>query len=898
MSEPWTSTARTTRENLRRYNAVDIHESIELLISFTDSIKAKIHEFRTQFKETYKQYLNSIENPQSQTRNHSTLGGRGETNIEPGNQFGTLSKSRNESGQKVQYPSFHKVAKIYDTTMKSLSDFMTIFIADSRDLYSIAIQISSLKQEYDNLLNRNYDRRDDLEANQLYQINKRIENIIENHNKLVINYNAGIEHFKALKHNLSNGILVYESSTGKNFVLSRDDELEEFRRLVETDEVLKKRSSIYATFASRFKSDLQYSADSTVLMPVRPLKKDNWILRSPEQNNDAARPFSQEYQPSPENTEFDDAAEHHVDLSVPNVERGINVQQISQEPMVISPPTPNSQSNYETPSLMIHQSQHYEEAARAKPEDEPLKRTPNLNSNIIKHFQHPRKKTATINYVADKNRDDSQQPHLHTQNHNQPETSNQVHQQSQQNTKSAKAKGDDIDHSVLNVEPSIDIQQTYQQPMDSQLSEELQSSQSTQPVHQLKRKIETDASVIRQSKDINIDTGEDSTDLIRTDQGTITDSELNEILDSILMDDLSELEIDFFRHYDISETGLSPIEIRNSLSYSYILHILFDNNLITPDILYNISKILSKLEEKRINTPLKPHDLTTKLYVSNIDKLISRLSKLLIDSSAEKMTSYSPNEKVWNGTLLMYNKLTDSQQFTKFVEKYSYLLPLPNNNSNSITLINESISKGLELQKKLCNGNTNNLLNDIIKFDSDDLKIMQWQMEYLNEQSRLTLIQSLYLHFVRDENSSAIIDEFLNEPVINDENHQFIKLIIEKMNQTKFATEKTSEIYEKIIEKINKIRHDLKIENQNKSRSEEKILTSGIKRLLQTTFCEISDTKYEMAVLILKRFEIMDKNEITKLDDVINVKSDKLNTLVESYNGNLETYNNINDKTT
>ncbi|XP_057325833.1 uncharacterized protein LOC130667918 [Microplitis mediator] len=894
MSKPWTNTASTTRENQRRYNSVDIHESIESLIPFTDSIKAKIHEFRTQFKETYKQYLNLIENPQSQTRIYSTSGGRGETNIQSGTQFTTLPKIRNESGRKVQYSSFHKVAKIYDTTIKSLSDFMTTFTADSRDLYSTAIQISSLQQEFDNLRSRNYDRRDDLEVNQLYQINKKIENIIENHNKLVINYNAGIEHFNALKQNLSNRILVYESPTGKNFVLSRDDELDEFRRLVEIDEVLKKRRPIYATFASRFKSDLQYSADSTVLMPVRPLKNDNWILQSlKEQNNDASGPTHQEHQPSRRNTEFDDAAKHHVDPSVPNVERGINVQQTSQEPMVISPPTPNTQSNYETPSPMTHQRQHYEEAASSKPEDGPLKRVPNLNPKIVKDFQHPRKETTTINYVADKNPDDSQQPHPHTQNHNKPEPSNQVHQQSQQSTESEKAKGDDIDNSVLDVEPSIDVQQTYRQPMDSQRSEELQSSQPEQ--HQLKRKAETDKPVVDQSKYIKIDTVENSTDLIRTDQGTITNSELNEILESILTDDLSELELDLFKHYEIPETGLSPIEIRNSPSYSYILNILFANGSITPEISDNMSKLLSKLEEKRINVPPKPHDFITELYVNNIDELISRLRKLLIDPSAQKITSYSPNDKVWKKTQLMYNKLTDNRQFTEFVEKYSYLLPLPNNNANSITLINESISKGLESQKKLYNGNTNNLLNDIIKFYSDDLKIMQWQLDYLNEQSKLTLIQSLYLHFVRDKKSSVIIDKFLSEPVINDRNHQFIKQIIGKMNETKVAIEKTSETYENIIEKINKIRHDLKIENRNESRSEEEILTSSIKQFLQTKFREICDTKYEIALLILKRFETIDNNEIDKLHDAINVEFDKLKELWELYDGHLETYNNIND---
>ncbi|KAG6558373.1 conserved uncharacterized protein 35a-like protein-13 [Microplitis demolitor] len=449
MSKPRTNNVSATHENQRRVNGVDIHESIETLIPFTDSIKVKIQEFRTQFKETYKQYLNLIENPQSRSRNQSS--------IRSGNQIATLAKSRNEFGRKVQYPSFHKVSRIYDTTMKSLGDFMTTFTEDSRDLYSIAIKISSLQQEFDNLVTRYYDRKDDLEVNQLYQINKKIDSIIENHNKLVITYNAGIEHFNALRHNLSNGILIYESTTGKNFVLSRDDDLEEFRRLVEIDEVLQKRSTIYATFASRFKDDLQHSADSTVLMPVRPLKKDNWILQSlEEQNNDASEqhtqnrenpgPFNQEYQTSRQNIEFDDVPEHHMDASVPNVEPSINIQQTYQEPIVTSPPTLNAQSNYEPPLPRIHHRQHHEEPTSSKP----VEQMPSSSPNIVKAFHHPMKETTTINFVADKNRDDSQQDHPHTQNYNNPGTSNQVDQPSQQNTKIEEAT--DVHRGVRNVQ--------------------------------------------------------------------------------------------------------------------------------------------------------------------------------------------------------------------------------------------------------------------------------------------------------------------------------------------------------------------------------------------------------------------------------------------------------------
>ncbi|XP_057341244.1 uncharacterized protein LOC130678191 [Microplitis mediator] len=431
MSEPRKNNDSETRQNQRRTDGVDIHESIETLIPFTKIIKKQIQEFRKEFKKTYEQYLKFIENPQSRIQHQSS--------VQSENQSATPPTSKNEFGRKVRYSSFHKVGKIYDTTIKSLGDFMTTFTEDYRNLYSIAIKISSLKQEFKNLVTRYENRTDDLEVNQLYQINKKIDSIIEHHNKLVITYNAGIDHFIALQHNLSNGILVYESTTGKNFVLSKDNDLEEFKRLVETDEISQKRSPIYASFASRFKGDLQNSADKTVLMPVKPLKKDKWILQSPvEQDNDASEqtqqnaqnsedpgPDNQEYQPSQQNTEFDDATEHHTDPSVPN--NAINAKFASRF-------KDDLQNSADKTVLMPVR---------------PLK-----NNNWI--LQSP----------VEQDNDASEQTQQIAQNSEDPGPDNQEHQPSRQNTEFDDATEHHMDPSVPNVELNNDVQQTSQEPTD------------------------------------------------------------------------------------------------------------------------------------------------------------------------------------------------------------------------------------------------------------------------------------------------------------------------------------------------------------------------------------------------------------------------------------------------
>ncbi|XP_057341236.1 uncharacterized protein LOC130678185 [Microplitis mediator] len=526
MSEPRKDNDSETRQNRRRADGVDIHESIETLIPFTKIIKEQIQEFRKEFKETYEQYLKFIKIPQSRIQQQSS--------VQSENQSATPPESKNEFGRKVQYSSFHKVGKIYDTTIKSLGDFMTTFTEDSRNLYSIAIKISSLKQEFNNLVTRYENRTDDLEVNQLYQINKKIDSIIEHHNKLVITYNAEIDHFIALQHNLSNGILVYESTTGKNFVLSKDDDLEEFKRLVETDEISQKRSPIYASFASRFKDDLQNSADKTVLMPVKPLKKNKWILPSPvEQDNDASEqtqrnaqnsedpgPDNQEYQPSQQNTEFNDATEHHTDPSVPN--NAINATfasrfkddlQNSADKTVLMPVRPLKNNNWTLQSAVeqdndaSEQTQHhaqnsedhgpdnqeYQPSQQNTEFDDPTEHlmdtsVPNaeLSSDVQQTYQEPMGTSPSTSSTPPSNQIHQsspqstefneasevyldQQPSPHFQSHDEPSPSDQVRQPSQQSTEFDEATENYRDH-VRNVQHITNVQQTHHEPIDLSLS--------------------------------------------------------------------------------------------------------------------------------------------------------------------------------------------------------------------------------------------------------------------------------------------------------------------------------------------------------------------------------------------------------------------------------------------
>ncbi|KAH0555443.1 hypothetical protein KQX54_018965 [Cotesia glomerata] len=87
-------------------------------------------------------------------------------------------------------------------------------------------------------------------------------------------YNAVIVEFIKLKENLSSGLLLFPSLTGKKFAFSIDDELAEFQRLIDMDLSANStnRANVYQRFTSKSKKDLQHISNSSTLMPVTQLQ--------------------------------------------------------------------------------------------------------------------------------------------------------------------------------------------------------------------------------------------------------------------------------------------------------------------------------------------------------------------------------------------------------------------------------------------------------------------------------------------------------------------------------------------------------------------------------------------------------------------------------------------------
>lgn len=250
-----------SKPSIVRKTDIDIHESIMSLISFVNLIKTTIRKFRSDIKDKYNKYLNTyFENPtgaKSRDRDHTGL-----------------NRTTNHEYSSNLFPSFRKITRIYDATMKSLFNFSKAFEYDTAKVTDIASKVNPLRTEYDILAKKFADHQDHLELNQLHQLNERFESVILNHNKLVSAYNAVIVEFIVLKENLSSGLLLFTSLTGKKFAFSIDDELAEFQRLIDMDLSANStnRAHVYETFTSKFKKDLQHISNSSTLMPVTQLQ--------------------------------------------------------------------------------------------------------------------------------------------------------------------------------------------------------------------------------------------------------------------------------------------------------------------------------------------------------------------------------------------------------------------------------------------------------------------------------------------------------------------------------------------------------------------------------------------------------------------------------------------------
>ncbi|XP_074096131.1 uncharacterized protein LOC141525511 [Cotesia typhae] len=244
-----------------RKTDIDIHESIMSLMSFVNLIKTTILKFRSDIKDKYNKYLTTyFENP---TRANPR--GRDDTR---------LNKTTNHEYSSNLFPFFRKITGIYDATMKSLFNFLKAFDYDIAKVTDIASKIKALRTQYENLTKKFAKHQGHSKLNQLHQLNEKFESVILNHNKLVSVYNAVIVEFIVLKKNLTSGLLLFTSMTGKKFAFSIDDELAEFQRLIDIDLSANStnRANVHETFTSKFKKDLQQISNSSTLMPVTQLQ--------------------------------------------------------------------------------------------------------------------------------------------------------------------------------------------------------------------------------------------------------------------------------------------------------------------------------------------------------------------------------------------------------------------------------------------------------------------------------------------------------------------------------------------------------------------------------------------------------------------------------------------------
>ncbi|XP_074102022.1 uncharacterized protein LOC141529415 [Cotesia typhae] len=244
---------------------IHILKTIEPLSVFIKEVKIEIKKFREEFVAKYEDYLKRVTKGETVTEN----------SLE-----NVMNNANKEYFQKYQFPTHQKIGKLYDKTTKSLNGFIRILLKDYGKILSMATELNKLKSEHAQLAKKFTDHKDTYDVNQLYQLIRDIENVIEQHNKLVIEFNTGFEKFYALKLNLKNGILAYTSLNDKTITFSNESELAEFQRLIEADETLKKRFAISKSFADKLKTTLINAAEKTVLLPVIPLKEADWTIGS------------------------------------------------------------------------------------------------------------------------------------------------------------------------------------------------------------------------------------------------------------------------------------------------------------------------------------------------------------------------------------------------------------------------------------------------------------------------------------------------------------------------------------------------------------------------------------------------------------------------------------------
>ncbi|KAH0567613.1 hypothetical protein KQX54_011052 [Cotesia glomerata] len=308
---------------------IHILKTIEPLSSFIKEVKIKIKEFREEFVEKYELYLTQVSKGENKAKNPLD---------------NVINNANNEYFQKYQFPTHQKIGKLYDKTKKSLNGFIRILLKDYAKILSMATELNKLKSEHAQLAKKFTDHKDTYDANQLYQLIRDIENVIEQHNKLVTEFNTGFEKFYALKLNLSNGILAYTSLKNKTITFSNESELAEFQRLIEADETLKKRFAINKSFADKLKTTLVNSADKTVLLHVTPLKEADWTIGSEVPNFSPGFKVEQEpMSPNPESKGQSDGSmqsDSTPDEVPPNPDSEAQSSSSMDEDILIDPSNP------------------------------------------------------------------------------------------------------------------------------------------------------------------------------------------------------------------------------------------------------------------------------------------------------------------------------------------------------------------------------------------------------------------------------------------------------------------------------------------------------------------------------------------------------------------------------
>ncbi|XP_057320475.1 uncharacterized protein LOC130664541 [Microplitis mediator] len=191
------------------------------------------------------------------------------------------------------YKDFKHINGAYKKLIKTLENFSLDITKDYNRVLQIAIELDLLRQQYvvikkeynefkeDQQMNENnnyeldYDRgiKRDRYLNTSLNLNSRIKNLVQIHNKKFADYNEFNFKMNMLIANITNGRIVYTSMlSNKNYTILLKQFVDDFGKLVNlTDTTSKKRGQVISKLVVDYMKDLNTLSSEFHLHPIKKL---------------------------------------------------------------------------------------------------------------------------------------------------------------------------------------------------------------------------------------------------------------------------------------------------------------------------------------------------------------------------------------------------------------------------------------------------------------------------------------------------------------------------------------------------------------------------------------------------------------------------------------------------